>query len=335
VKLFGAISKAGLFGAWLFAAAASALDPHARTDDAAPQKRFGLILRTIVFTVLAGAVLLAGSALAFVESGVYDLAAAKPHTKPVEWTLQTVKDRAVRLHSQGIQAPALASDRMVAEGFVFFRKDCEACHGAPGIANQQLGRGINPKPPPLELAASRWSDAELYWIISEGLKMSGMPSFAPPLSDGERWAIVAFLRRLSRLSPAEYRNLSQAADQGAAPGNFGANDAAGFARLHAASAARGRGLVTRYGCTSCHTIPGTGRGLVGPPLTAFAERQYIGGILVNLPSNAIAWIANPKQYKPGTAMPNLGVPERDAADIAAYLYTLGGRRRIQELARNN
>ena len=89
-------------------------------------------------------------------------------------------------------------------------------------------------------------------------------------------------------------------------------------------AARGRSVIKKYGCNTCHTIPGVAgaNSLVGPPLTGIAQRMYIGGVVTNSPEHMIAWIQNPKQFDSKTAMPQLGVTRRDAVDIASYLYTL-------------
>ncbi len=59
---------------------------------------------------------------------------------------------------------------------------------------------------------------------------------------------------------------------------------------------------------------------MGPKLEDLRHQIYIGGVLANEPDNLIRWIQNPKRYSPDTAMPNLGVSEQDARDIAAYLY---------------
>ena len=87
-------------------------------------------------------------------------------------------------------------------------------------------------------------------------------------------------------------------------------------------ARRGPAAIVRYGCGSCHVIPGVGSaaGMVGPPLTAFSRRAYIAGELPNTADNLITWITVPQAIEPGTAMPNLGVDDRSARDIAAYLY---------------
>jgi cytochrome c len=87
---------------------------------------------------------------------------------------------------------------------------------------------------------------------------------------------------------------------------------------------RGKDVIRRYGCQTCHTIPGVegARGQVGPSLEGIASRAYLAGKLPNTPANMIKWIREPQEVQPGTAMPELGVTEQDGKDIAAYLYTL-------------
>lgn len=87
--------------------------------------------------------------------------------------------------------------------------------------------------------------------------------------------------------------------------------------------ARGKAAIERYGCTSCHLIPGLDEpsGRVGPPLADFAERRYIAGDEPNTPSVMLRWLQDPMQIEPGTLMPDLGVTPGDARDIAAYLYS--------------
>ena len=86
----------------------------------------------------------------------------------------------------------------------------------------------------------------------------------------------------------------------------------------------GEHLIYAYGCGSCHVIPGVAEanGTVGPPLQGFGSRIYIAGLFVNTPENLFHWVSKPHEVDPGTAMPDLGVTERQARDIAAYLYTL-------------
>lgn len=87
---------------------------------------------------------------------------------------------------------------------------------------------------------------------------------------------------------------------------------------------KGRSAIGRYGCGSCHEIPGIGsaRGTVGPPLGRVAARTYLAGRLANSPANMMQWIQHPQHVEPGTAMPEMGVSTGEARDITAFLYTL-------------
>jgi cytochrome c2 len=87
---------------------------------------------------------------------------------------------------------------------------------------------------------------------------------------------------------------------------------------------RGSHALEVHGCGACHRIPGVpkARGLVGPPLEGIASRSYLAGRLPNEPLNLIRWIRHPREVDPETAMPEQGVSDADARDMAAYLYTL-------------
>ena len=94
--------------------------------------------------------------------------------------------------------------------------------------------------------------------------------------------------------------------------------------LTGGDAERGKASIRKYGCGSCHTIPGiTGaNSKVGPDLSGLVGRIYIAGVLTNSPEHLVTWIENPQAVDDKTAMPNMAVTPRDARDIAAYLYTL-------------
>jgi cytochrome c len=86
--------------------------------------------------------------------------------------------------------------------------------------------------------------------------------------------------------------------------------------------ASGRHLIASYGCGACHSIPGIpgADSMVGPPLDRFYERTYIGGEIPNTFDNLVEYIQDPEHIEPGTVMPDLGVTEAEAREIAAYLY---------------
>jgi cytochrome c2 len=87
---------------------------------------------------------------------------------------------------------------------------------------------------------------------------------------------------------------------------------------------RGVSAIGRYGCGSCHQIPGIRRanGTVGPSLAGVARRTYLAGHVSNNPQDMMRWIQHPQQLERGSAMPEMNVSDSDARDITAYLYTL-------------
>jgi cytochrome c1 len=86
--------------------------------------------------------------------------------------------------------------------------------------------------------------------------------------------------------------------------------------------ARGAILVDRDSCGACHEMPGVegANGLVGPPLGTFSRRTMIAGVLPNTPENLVHWLRSPQTVVPGNAMPNVGLSDAQARDVAAYLY---------------
>lgn len=95
-------------------------------------------------------------------------------------------------------------------------------------------------------------------------------------------------------------------------------------RIPGAHAGRGRAVVADYGCGACHLVPGVPgpAGMVGPPLAGFGRRAMIAGVVANRPDNLVRWLLDPPSVAPGTAMPDLGLSEAQARDVAAFLYTL-------------
>ncbi|MBV9494804.1 MAG: c-type cytochrome [Acidobacteria bacterium] len=91
----------------------------------------------------------------------------------------------------------------------------------------------------------------------------------------------------------------------------------------ATNAERGKQLMTQYTCNACHVIPGVdGGGMIGPSLEQMASRPQIANKFPNDPATMSRWLQNPQALDPNTTMPNLGVNEKDAQDMAAYLATL-------------
>lgn len=102
------------------------------------------------------------------------------------------------------------------------------------------------------------------------------------------------------------------------------NDAEAAALTQGGDARRGAVLLRRHGCTSCHAVGGVpgANSLVGPALDGVGGRTYVAGVLPNTPDNLVRWIVDPRGVDSLTAMPDVGVTDAQARDIAAYLYTL-------------
>ena len=264
----------------------------------------------LVFALLLAA--LAGGA-AFVGSGLYDISATDQHLPPTYYLIELGMRRSVAKRGADIPVPQFGGEAQLARGLALFRRHCVQCHGAPGVAPEPFALGLTPLPAPLVQTGREWTSGEIFWVVKHGIKMTGMPAWKYRLADEEIWALVAFMReQLPYVSPQEYAAL-RAPPIATLPSTS-----------HAPDPDRGREALQQYACVACHRIPGvTGaEARVGPPLEGIGSRQFLGGVLPNSPDNMVRWIRFPHELSPLGAMPGLGVSERDARDIAAYLATL-------------
>lgn len=176
---------------------------------------------TVLVTLAAALLLLVVGGLAFIYSGVYNVAATDAHLGIVQWALGTTMDRSVAARAGDVPEPPPTDSAMLANGFHHFREMCVVCHGAPGVERGELGKGMNPEPPELSEEAAEFSPRELFWITKHGIKMAGMPAFGPTHSDPEIWAIVAYVQRLPEMSPDAYRAWVQRYAAGGESGGMG------------------------------------------------------------------------------------------------------------------
>ena len=267
----------------------------------------------------AGAVAITGALATalFVHSGLYNVAATAPHSQAFYALLQWVGLRSIGRRAKDVIVPDLSRPGTVARGLDVYRANCVQCHGAPGVPADGFAYGLEPTPPPLAQTARLWEARALYWVTRHGIKMTGMPAWEFRMPDDDIWAVVAFLRTLPDLSPADYARMAQTPVSSAKP-------MPPSAKGHVGDAGRGRLALHQYGCNMCHEIPGISGppALVGPPLDGLARRTYIAGVLSNTPANMLLWIQRPQSVKPLNAMPDLGVSDEHARDMIAYLNTL-------------
>ena len=162
----------------------------------------------ILFIILG---CLAGAIVAFVSSGFYNVAATVPHWRITHWFLEEVRDRSISAHSKGITVPSLKDPNLFDIGFKNYHEMCRLCHGAPGSPRTEIARGLNPEPPDFSAKDAKMrNEAELYWVIRSGIKMTGMPFFGPTHREDQLWGIVALLRQLPKMEPEEYNMMVKA-----------------------------------------------------------------------------------------------------------------------------
>jgi mono/diheme cytochrome c family protein len=148
--------------------------------------------------------------LGFVYSGVYHVGATDRHLDLTYWLLNTARVHSIKAHAASIPVPArLDDDAKILMGTEHFAAHCAVCHGAPGVPKGDIATGLYPQPPNLANAAKQFSPAELFWIVKNGIKMSGMPSWADH-SDDELWATVAFIEKLPGMTEQDYAKLVMA-----------------------------------------------------------------------------------------------------------------------------
>jgi mono/diheme cytochrome c family protein len=155
------------------------------------------------------------AAILIIVSGVYDVAATLPHTGLGRVILNSTMRFSVRAHA-GDDVQKTWSEDQVREGFKEYDGMCIICHGAPGKERSMIGKGLRPEPPNLAQTSEQWNNAQLFWIIKNRIKMTGMPAFGPTHQDDAIWNIVGFVRRLPRISAEGYQAMEK--EIGTAPG---------------------------------------------------------------------------------------------------------------------
>jgi mono/diheme cytochrome c family protein len=168
------------------------------------------VLRLLVLILV-----IAAAAVGFIFSGLYDVSASTPDRGLIRWALVTTQRYSVHRAVEGIKGkvkvPDLEDPRLLRTGIVHYQEMCATCHGAPGVNISEIGQGLNPDPPELS-DVGRDEPEETFWIVKNGIKMTGMPAFGVTHTDNEIWAIVAFTRKMGKLTPQQYQALAQQAE---------------------------------------------------------------------------------------------------------------------------
>lgn len=166
------------------------------------KKRFRILMASAAVTALV----IVGSAVAFVQLGVYNVAADAPHHPATHAVLERLREASIAAHSSELEVPGdLMSPARVTQGAGNYHAMCMGCHLAPGMAATEMSRGLYPAPP--DLTREVVGAAETFWVIKHGIKASGMPAWGKSMGDEYIWNMVAFLQRLPSLNEAQYADL--------------------------------------------------------------------------------------------------------------------------------
>jgi len=159
--------------------------------------------RTVVPIVLTVFVLGLLTGAYIVITGV----SARPQPSALETrTSHVLRSLAIRARVRGLSNPVPASVDVINEGMEHFADHCAVCHGNDGSGNTEMGRGLYPRAPDMRLPATQdLSDAELFYIIENGVRLTGMPGWSTGTKDGETssWHLVHFIRHLPKLTDEE------------------------------------------------------------------------------------------------------------------------------------
>jgi mono/diheme cytochrome c family protein len=161
-----------------------------------------------ILAAIGGLAIMAGiGAAVFFFGGLYSVAGTAGDPAIVTWALTNVRTVSINRHAQD-QPPASISDaaRVQAGAKAYAAQGCPTCHGGPGVSWAKFSEGLHPDPPDLKDVVNDLSAAQLFWVVKNGINMTGMPSFAQAgASDDEIWSIAAFLKKLPGVSEADYK----------------------------------------------------------------------------------------------------------------------------------
>jgi mono/diheme cytochrome c family protein len=113
------------------------------------------------------------------------------------------KDVTIPLEAGKMKNPVPETDEVLSQGQEVFLGSCAQCHGADARGDTDIGRNMNP--PAMDLTSAHvqhWSDAELFWIIQNGVRLTGMPAWKSSISDNDTWKLARFIHKLPHLDAA-------------------------------------------------------------------------------------------------------------------------------------
>ena len=156
------------------------------------------------------AIVVAIAAAVFFFGGFFNVAATDKDPAIVDWALIQVRKASIAGHATATPPMSLDDSAIIRAGArAYATRGCVHCHGGPGAEWSKFSEGLNPSPPDLKYVAGN-QPAQLFWVIKNGIKMTGMPAFGEAMDDKEVWSVVAFVRKIPAVSAADFKAWSAA-----------------------------------------------------------------------------------------------------------------------------
>jgi mono/diheme cytochrome c family protein len=164
--------------------------------------------RTII---LIAVVAVAGVAAAVAASILHDGLSARGTPTHLEAMMaRNARHLSIPANAREARNPVAATAETLRDARLHFADHCATCHGNDGGGDTLIGRGLYPKPPDLRLPETQeLSDGELFWIIENGVRFTGMPAFATPGTENDSWKLVVFIRHLPQLTVEERKEMER------------------------------------------------------------------------------------------------------------------------------
>ena len=169
------------------------------------------ILSVIGALAIVGAVAAAG----FFFAGFYNIAATQPDLPIVAWALEHVREASISRHAVDKPVISMEDPETIQTGArAFASRGCATCHGAPGAVWAKFSEGLRPDPPDLKDVVKDLTPSQIFWVVRNGINMTGMPGFnLVEATDQEIWTIAAFVKRLPAVTEADYKTWTLNATQ--------------------------------------------------------------------------------------------------------------------------
>ena len=157
-----------------------------------------------LFGILFGFFLVGAVAIFVILSGAVSAGATAPVSDVERTMAKLALNRSVARRAPKAENPVKATPENLSKALKHYREMCLTCHGAGSVDPSPIGEGLNPPAPDLsQPSVQSKTDGELFWLVQNGIRMTGMPAFGPTHKDQELWELVAFLRHLPELSSEE------------------------------------------------------------------------------------------------------------------------------------